>query len=381
LARENPDVDLSATIWLADWEERLLWAQAPAGYDYEYRREPLEGPSVTWLGAESTRGHVERTTPDDPLFKDKVKARKMRMERILSTPIFDDAAATRSIGTLNVCQFRTADPTAASNRDALPTDTTVIEFANLVGEATTAFERVREEAACAHLDWKMEVSRFATDASQIPAAQFHVLKEVLRECFAADGCSIFLPDENNEFLDLVSSTGIRGEALVQHEGRWVVRRTEPTRYPLRDADNRSVMQFLFDTPGMALVLNRVSDITRHQWMLAHGLPQEIYRVGMEHITPDVEERRFLGIGIRGEERTWVVVRLVRSTENPPFTVADGRLLEALAGLCNRSGYWSGRGSNPFMERLCGDAGAHDEGGLPDNATALMGVGKPDVLEC
>lgn len=338
LGRENPDVDLSATIWLADWEEMLLWALAPAGYDYEYRLRPLEGPSVTWVGAESPHGCVVRTTPDDPRFKDKEKARRMGMERILSTPIFDDAKAKRAIGTLNVCQFRTIGIESESTRDALPSDEMVVEFANLVGAVRMDFERVRENAACAYLDWKMEVSRFATDRSEMPAAQFHILKEVLRECFAADGCSVFLPDENNEYLDLVSSTGIRGEKLMQHEGRFVVRRMDPMRYPLRDANRRSVMQFLFDNPGMAVVLNSVSDISRHR-MLDHGMPEEIYRAGMERLSPDIEERRFLGIGIRGHDRTWVVVRLVRSRENPPFTVADGRLLEALAGLCNRSAYW------------------------------------------
>ena|GEM_PF-6102402 len=345
LEHENPDTDLSATVWLAEWEEKLLWARAPAGYDYEYRREPLEGDTVTWSGATARYGTVIRTTPDDPRFKDKEKAKKMGMVRLLTTPIFDDPVAERSLGALNVCQFRTDGPETTEDRDALPSDDTVVAFANLVGEATAELERVREEAACAYLDWKMEASRLATEVSQVPAAQFHNLKEVLRECFAADGCSIFLPDEKDEFLDLVSSTGIRGERLEQHEGRWVVRRTEPTRYPLRDPTNPSVMQFLFDHPGMAVVLNRVSDISGRQQLQEQGLPIKIYPVGMEHINPDTEERRFLGVCIRTQSRTSIVVRLVRSTENPPFSIADARLLEALGGLCSRSAYWQVPSSN------------------------------------
>lgn len=327
---------LSATVWYADWHQRAMWALATNGYDYEFLAKTLPLQSFTGGIAESDRGFVKQTTPaDEPAFIEKAKAIALGVKRITATPIYSPRGGCCAWGTLNLYQFEETEA------DRLPDAATVAAFAHLLSCVRERFEELRDQAACIYLDWKMRVSRHFSSANAKPGTLLHVLKDALCEFLAADGCSIFMADETEEALNAVISTGIRDERIEQHEGRWVARQTISADVPLRETDRESVLSFLYRHPGVPLTINAPAELRRSCESLPEEVsPQQFGGGEHEHLTPDTAERRFLGIGIRLDERTCIVVRLVRSAKSPRFNDGDERLLLGLAAFCRRQEFWT-----------------------------------------
>ena len=326
--------DISATVWHVDWETESLWARATSGYDYDYLKRMLQMKSFTGKSVQSDRGIVLRGASTDPEFVERDKAEAMGLSRIASCPIYGVKSGFQSHGAVNVYQFHGNEP------DILPSNATILDFSRLVSSLMTEFEAQRAEMACVHLDYKMRLSRQFAESSYLVPAQLHVLRDVLSECLHADGCSIFVSDETQENLNLVSSTGVRDERVERHEGRWVIRRVDPASYPLRDGSRSGLLKYLYWHPGSAIAVNsreHLPIIAKHR---GPEFPSRTLLNGMEHLTPDTTDRRFLGIGIRLYEQTRVVVRVVRSTQSAPFTSADAKLLELLSELCRQNEFWA-----------------------------------------
>ncbi|MCA9092027.1 MAG: GAF domain-containing protein, partial [Planctomycetaceae bacterium] len=356
---------LSATVWFADWRQEVLWALTTNGYDYEFLTQALPMESFTGGIAATDRGFVKQTTPEDePTFVEKEKARSLGLQRITATPIFTPRGGCRAWGSLNLYQFEIAEP------ERLPEPATVAAFAHFLASVRERFEELRDQAACIHLDSKMRVSRHLSPCNRGPGALLPVLKDLLCEFLAADGCSIFMADEAEEALNVVTSTGIRDERIELHEGRWVACRAGSDDLPLKDSGRESVLSFLYWHPGVALTINAPEEFRRSCESLPEAVSPQCFGGGeREHLTPDSAVRRFLGIGIRLDERTRIVVRLVRSTNSPRFNDGDERLLERLAAFCLQQEFWCRmtehrQAETPRRRKMSRESGTESESSLP-----------------
>lgn len=344
--RSSP-VSLSVTVWYVDWEHQVLWALATNGYDFEFLTESLPLRSFTGTIAQGKRKGVTMTSPEEePLFLEKEKGEALGLRKILSAPIPSVHGNKPGLGALNLYQFHEAEPLQFPGPPAMRA------FTRLLANVFEQFGELRERAACVLLDWKMREGLSNSAPESQPGVQLHVLMEVFRECVGADGCAILMADETENSLNVVTSCGLRQERIECHEGRWVSRRMPLRDLPLRESEPRGILARLYWNPGKPLRFNcgKEAEACRKSGTPPEEDPSNSHDNG-EHLTPDLVERRFLGIGIELSERTRIVVRLVRSMNSPRFTQEDAELLQSLAEFCRRQDFWNRSTKNQEQNSL------------------------------
>jgi hypothetical protein len=323
---------LSTTLWHADWDLKEVWARTTTGYFMAYSRDsvPLLRSFTGKVISTSPPGIVSRCGPDEAAFYAKSRAKQMGLAEMASCPVFIPSSGARAMGAVNVYQFEDKE------HDQTPDDDTIREFGRLVGQVCGNLERLRLQLINTHLTWRLQRSARLADKVELFGAQFHVLKDALCEYFGASGCTLFIPTESRQHLTIAASTGTWGKNYRCVEGLLVRQASEPSLYPLSE---KGVIQYLYSRPGKALILNDVAKLCRLRETVDPELPETVVPRQLEHKTPDTKARRFLGIGIRMFNANWMVARVTRAMDQPPFTPSDAALLEHIASICQHHNLW------------------------------------------
>ena len=240
--------------------------------------------------------------------------------------------------------------------EALPSKDTFHDIAYLVETWLSGYEKLRCDCALAYLSSKMESSTFEwqrknwrllaydTKWSMLVGLQLNVLKDVLEVVLDADGCTVFLPNQQRDQLMMATSTGVVFNELF--DSQFLVKTADnsvPVEYPLGTADDKDngILSYLYHHPAVRSV--RVNSLlafeSGEERVTPEDLPRVVVRRFMEPLCEDTEDRRFLAGTMSEDGTTTAVMRLVRSVRKPPFTEDDAVLLEQLLRLCGERKLW------------------------------------------
>jgi hypothetical protein len=316
----------SCTIWYADWAKDELFVYATSGYDMEYLNQlTLPARSFTGRVAASPPGTVWDTTPAEaPDFRRPDKAEQTGVRRILAAPIYlpDEAPPARGVSTLNLYFF--ADRPDAS----LPGPDLVRVLAERVGRLIARFRDQRRKLATASLHQNLLVEAPSSEAG------FRIVRDVLRQVFDADGCTIFAHDPGERRLYCATTTGLDEPGPPGPGGEPGGGAGGEAFYDLDGDDGFTT--YLARHCGRGVRKNDVLSSTE-KGLPGDFPPQPLNKYREQFARSETDHRRFLGVGcgLRGAASAGDVLgvfRLNRASSSRPFTWCDETLLEDLAGL-------------------------------------------------
>jgi len=346
--------DYCAMLWLMDRSKNVLQLLGTTYYDTEFLcQEQLPRDSFTGAISDLTRGSVEKSTPRDPRFLMQKRAMACGLQEIVSAPVyrpdeFGDVPK-KSWGVLNTYYFRECTLSESRYREDFA------EVVLLVEEWLAHYERIRLQCALSYLRWKHEVARTVemkrshldeqANSGWLRATQYDVLRDVLTDVLGADGCSLYVPDEQRERLVMVTSTGVGmktrydAECIVQHPDNgfsvW---------YSLGNpADEQyGIMSYLSEHPEVGVL--RINSLDRFERGEEPGIPESVprrvLRTQMEPVGSEDADRRVLALSTKEGTHPSMAVRLVRSTAKPPFTEDEATLLQQMVQLSSSQDFFS-----------------------------------------
>ena len=311
----------SCTIWDVDWRASRLFVEATHGYDYEFiAAKTLALNSFT---GDAARLGPEQVLMDDPMtrpkFLEKERARDFGLERVSSVPLFGITSVTPSAvdsqatGTLNVYAFR------ESRAPHLPRPEELVQLARFLGGTRAEFEAFRKDLALARLHGKLAISD--------DAGRFDAVRDVLCEVLDADSCTVFVCPPDGEEIIYVSTTGLVPETAVLRNQLDIQRIGNFESVKLRRSDQTGLVPYLARHVGCVL---RLYDLANRK---DRDCPADLPRVDrrfVDSIARNDEHCRFMGISVGLEGVSTGVIRVLRSSSNPPFSRADEELLVLLA---------------------------------------------------
>jgi len=327
---DRQDDMTTCSIWYVDRPKNELFVYATSGYDVEYIKDKSL-PMRSFMGrvAASPQGRIWNTAPHSaPDFRELVKADQMGLNRIVAAPIYSPGTPSDggSVAAINVYFFDEGNPHIRTVEGEMET------VAEVLGKIIAAFRTQRQRLVGAYLCQKLLARPQSSDSA------FETIKEVLKEVFDAEGCSIFARHPEMRELHLATTTGIETSSMPDSAeafgGLADVRNRRADCYDM-DHDH-GYTTYLANHCGVCIRKNDVMSACEQ------GLPNDfparpLNKFREKFARSEMDHRRFMGIGIglRDEmsadrEDVLGVFRLNRSSDSRPFTRCDQELLEHIA---------------------------------------------------
>jgi GAF domain-containing protein len=346
------------TIWYMDRPKNSLFVYATSGYDIEYKTDrvlPME--SCTGRAAMQDRRTVLIADPQKDFLRSE-KAAYMGIREAFLCPVHapESARSQGEGGVVNI-YFRNCGNDTPVLRDALVT------LADFVGSIALRFDQQRPRIAGAqlhHLLYEMPRSS---------ESDFEVIRDFLKEVFAADGCTIFARRPEDNTLICAATTGLQWRKPGNAAGAI----GEIPCYHLNKEHGYTIEIAL--NPGECVRMNNVLD--RTEGGLPSFLPDKPLLKYRENFAPrNDDNRRLLAIAIEAdhsspslevtsradtsksesnEPDTFGVFRILRRPHSRPFTRCDEHLLWRLTLLCKNAFVdwrrWASDAYKPRVRRL------------------------------
>ena len=327
---DSRDDMTTCSIWYVDRPKNELFVYATSGYDVEYIKDKTL-PTRSFMGkvAASQRGKIWNTAPHRaPDFRELVKADQTGLKRILAAPIHSSETAPDgdSVSAINVYFFDQANPLIRIVRREMG------GVADLLGKIIAAYRTQRQRLVSAYLYQRLLARPQSSDSA------FETIKEVLKEVFDAEGCSIFARHPEMRELYLATTTGVEASSMPDSvEAFGGVGEVRNRRAGCYDMDHdHGYTTYLANHCGVCIRKNDVMSASEQ------GLPDDfparpLNKFREKFARSELDHRRFMGIGIglrdetaAGREDVLGVFRLNRSSDSRPFTRCDQELLEHIA---------------------------------------------------
>jgi putative methionine-R-sulfoxide reductase with GAF domain len=327
---DSQDDMTTCSIWYADRPKNELFIYATGGYDVEYIADKTL-PMRSFMGrvSASPRGTIWDSAPRDaPDFRELVKADQTGLTRIIAAPIYSPGTSSDcgGVAVINVYFFD------KSNQSIRAVTREIGAVADALGAIIAAYRTQRQRLVDAHLYQRLLVRPQSSDSA------FETIKEVLKEVFDAEGCSIFARHPETRKLYLATTTGIEASSVrdsAEASGGLAEARNHQSGYYDMDHDH-GYTTYLANHCGVCARKNDVMSTSEQ------GLPRDfpsrpLNKFREKFARSEMDHRRFMGIGIglRDEvsadrEDVLGVFRLNRSSDSRPFTRCDQELLEHIA---------------------------------------------------
>ncbi len=185
------------SIWYVDRPKKSLFVYATNGYDIEYMHDRV-------LPLDSCTGRISNHPPGkvyvvDPLqdFVEREKAARMGLKEALLCPISrpNGTKNDKGISVLNVYSTE-------KGRNRPDVCEALITLADVIGAMTVSFDRQRKRIAGAQL------YHLLREMPRSSESDFEVVRDLLKEVFAADGVSIFACNPEDNSLRCAATTGL-----------------------------------------------------------------------------------------------------------------------------------------------------------------------------
>jgi len=329
--RDSDSLYPSCTVWNFDEQSHSLWVHATARFDFEYvaalrlrekSRTDKTSPNPAAETPDPSREIANSLTgcavwrprgsslSDDwyhfPQFHRREKARRMGLSRITSIPLGATAGDKPAHGVFNCYSFH-------NNRH--PPQSILRHAADLIsGQLRQHAESVEEIAA----SWVRSelLHRKCLD----PKTSLRRMQDAICEMFAAAACSIFALDDTSEphWLKCVTSTGLTRSAPE------VGKSAKPT-YDVRDPESHTVACWRQRKSYRSNFVPRDRSVfsfrAERKWIETLDASETDHRRVLIASVPakDGKDRDHIG-----------VIRVIRTSDDPPFVANDERILKAVA---------------------------------------------------
>jgi hypothetical protein len=332
LGQELASVSAKLSIWYPDWEKECVFAYAVYGYDWAYvngrslhLHKSQIGKSLKQSGKRLVQLNIER-------FINKSKAADMAIDEAWAAPIHPgDILDETPLATLT-CYFsnpgRKLDAIEKNDRELSKEAIGVL--AKYLGFLIQAYKVHRQEYASAYV-----ASVNFANRNNERGTRFEEWLTCLRSIFEAPAGSVFGYRKSRGILQCVATTGFHKNPT-----------DETSRRVARDFNlKKYTYNLLDDHKSHAREMFLSTDTTLRRLNVGHpqekGLPEKVPIVADQRVNSEFipgqplhadrpNARQLLGRAFFDKGVKKGIVRLIRQTDKPPFTVCDAKLLETLS---------------------------------------------------